>query len=449
MREWRSVFKGKKITVMGLGLLGRGVGDVAFLAEQGAELIVTDVKSEEELAPSLKRLETYAGITYRLGGHDAADFKNRDYILKAAGIPPDSPYIAEARKNAIPIKMSSSWFAELANIPIIGVTGTRGKSTVTHLIHHILETAGVHALLGGNVRGVSTLSLLPQVQEGSVGVFELDSWQCQGFGEENMSPGIAVFTTLYPDHLNYYQSMERYLEDKAQIFLHQKPGDTLILGLPIVDTILNTYGPRITSHVVVANPAHFPEHWTIALRGAHNLLNAVCAIEAARAYNIPDEKIREGVATFKGVPGRMELLGEWNGVKIYNDTTATTPEATIAGLRAIPAGDIVLIMGGADKGLDMSELASILPAYTKHIVLLSGSGTDTFLARHPEAFEEQPTVHESLRDALHAALHAAKPGDSILLSPAFASFGMFRNEFDRGDQFVELVKELGYGDKAE
>lgn len=441
MKDWRPIFKGKKITLMGLGLLGRGVGDAKFLAEQGAELIVTDLKTEEELSASLKLLSDFPGIQYRLGEHDMADFKDRDYIVKAAGVREDSPYLIEARKNGIPVKMSTSWFVELSGIPVVGITGTRGKSTVTHLIHHILKIAGMPVLLGGNVRGVSTLALLHEVYEDSVAVFELDSWQCQGFGEAKISPSVAVFTTLYPDHMNYYPTMNEYLADKAKIFLNQKAGDTLVLGLPVADTILDTYGADIRSHIAIANPAHFPDHWGINIPGAHNLLNAVCAIEAARALKVPDEHIRNAIASFKGVPGRLELLGEKRGIKIYNDTTATTPEATIAALHAIQGGNIILIMGGADKGLDMKELAALLPAYTKKVVLLKGSGSEKFAALYPSSVEGS-IPKASLREAFEDALLGARSGDSILLSPAFASFGMFRNEFDRGDQFTALFESL-------
>ncbi len=443
MQDYGQAFMGKKITVMGLGTLGRGVGDAKFLAEMGAELIVTDLKSAEELSASLEILKTFPNITYRLGGHDLADFSERDYILKAAGVPADSPYITEAEKNGIPVKMSTSWFLELSGVRSAGVTGTRGKSTVTHLLYAIVKHAGKEVLLGGNVRGVSTLALLPEVREDTIAVLELDSWQCQGLRDAKLSPSVAVFTTLYADHMNYYPDMDSYLDDKAQIFLHQKTGDTLVLGLPVVDTVLNAYGPDIRAHVVVANPAHFPDHWKIRIPGAHNLLNAACAIEAARALGIADDDIQDAVAEFSGVAGRLEPLGLLSGVEVYNDTTATTPEATVAALRAVPAGNIVLIMGGADKGLDMSELASLIPAYTKKVILLSGNGTEKLVQDFPDVFKDAPTF-DSLDEAFTAAREAASAGDSILLSPAFASFGMFKNEFDRGDRFAALFTKLAH-----
>lgn len=426
---------------MGLGLLGRGVGDVKFLAENGAKLTVTDLKTEAELAHSIQELKNFSNISYAFGRHDEEDFVDKDYILKAASVPLRSPYIDAARSSGIPIKMSASWFAELSGVPMIGVTGTRGKSTVTHLVEAIVREAGFQALLGGNVRGVSNLSLLNQVTEDSVAVFELDSWQCQGFGEDKRSPHIAVFTTLYPDHLNYYKDMEEYLEDKAQIFLHQTEDDVLVLGQPVAEHIREKYGDRIRARVVIADPGNFPAGWNIRIVGAHNLLNAVCAIEVARAFGISDTYIKHALAEFPGVPGRLELLREVHGVKIYNDTTSTTPIATLAALYALPALRVVLIAGGADKGLDMSELVEALPAYVKKLILLKGSGTEKLVSTSPQLFENVP-VYDSLEHALEDAVRSSQSGDIILFSPGFASFGMFKNEFDRGDQFSALVHTL-------
>ncbi len=428
---------------MGLGLLGRGVGDAKFLAEQGADLLVTDLKTEKELALSLKELQGFPNITYRLGRHDLADFKHKDFILKAAGIPLHSPYIAEARKNGIPIQMSASWFAEIAQVPLVGVTGTRGKSTVTHLIHETMQAAGMDVILGGNVRGVSTLALLPEVKQDSIALMELDSWQCQGFGEANLSPNIAVFTTFMPDHLNYYPDMDAYLSDKALIFLNQTPDNTLVVSIDALPVLKEKYGKKIRSHLVIADPSAFPKGWTIQIPGEHNKLNAMCAIEAARALGIDEEVIRKTVSEFKGVSGRLEFLREVKGVKIYNDNSSTTPEATIAALRAVSPA--VLIMGGDDKKLDMRELIAEIPKYCSTVVLFKERGTDR-VRDEIFALEKKGIAvyeEEGLASAVRRAFALAKPGETLLYSPAFSSFGKyFANEFDRGDQFVELVKAL-------
>jgi UDP-N-acetylmuramoylalanine--D-glutamate ligase len=422
--DYSSYFKGKRVTVMGLGLLGRGVGDAEFLARHGAELIVTDLKSEAELATSLERLKQFPNITYRLGGHDFADFVGREYILKAAGVPLNSPYITEARKGGIPIKMSASWFAEVSGIPTVGITGTRGKSTTTMMLYDIMRAAGMEVLLGGNVRGVSTLALLDQVTPQSVALMELDSWQCQGWGEAKMSPNVAVFTTFMRDHMNYYHDdMHAYLWDKAQIFINQKPEDTFVVSDQVLPQ-LDEFKHVVRSHVTVARP----ERIELMVPGEHNQLNAACALGAARALGIDDTVTLAALKAFRGVEGRLQLVQEVGGVKFYNDTNSTTPDATLVALRALGTDRTILIMGGADKGLDMTPLMEALP---QRVVYLKGTGT-----------ERLGIEGTDLGTAFAEARKHAQPGDIILFSPAFASFGLFKNEYDRGDQFCALVAQL-------
>ena len=438
--DLRAYFEGKKITVMGLGLLGRGVGDAEFLASMGADLVVTDLKSAEELAPSVARLASFPNVSLVLGEHRLEDFQGRDFVLKAAGVPLDSAHIREARQNGIPVKMSASWFMELAGLPAIGVTGTRGKSTVTHMIHAILKEAGWPVLLGGNVRGVSTLSLLAEATPEHVALFELDSWQLQGFGDARRSPDIAVFTTLLSDHMNYYKDdMDAYLADKANIFLYQDLEDTLVLGSQCAELVEEKYGERIKAHRVVAGAHDFRADWTLKVPGEHNRYNAALATEAARALEIGDDAIKAALEAFEGVPGRLALVRDIDGIAFYNDTTATTPDATLAALEsmALEGRPVVLIMGGSDKGLDTGALMKAVPERAKHVSLLAGTGTE----RIKEALPDAP-VFASLADAVADAVSHAAPGDAVLLSPGFASFGMFKNEYDRGDQFNALVKAL-------
>jgi UDP-N-acetylmuramoylalanine--D-glutamate ligase len=435
-------FRGKRVTVMGLGPLGRGVGDVRYLAECGAELIVTDLKTREQLAESVAQLESFHKITFVLGEHRLEDFRDRDMILKAAGVPLGSVYIAEAKKHGIPVRMSAELFAEISGIPVIGVTGTRGKSTVAHMLHAIFKRAGKKVLLGGNVRGVSNLMLLGEVTPEHVAVLELDSWQLQGWGDVCMSPHIAIFTTFYQDHQNYYKDhQEMYLADKANIFLYQTPKDTLILGKQCAAIIIEKYGEKIDSKTIVADEFKLPDTWVLKIPGKHNRYDAALALTAARSLEIPDEMSRKALESFAGVPGRLELVREVNGVKVYNDTTATTPEATLAALSALNVGrctsHIVLIMGGADKGLDMDKLVAKLPEM-KRVILLAGTGTERIRASLHSA-----QVFDDFALAVADAFAHAESGDIILLSPAFASFGMFKNEFDRGDQFNALVQKYG------
>jgi len=433
---------------MGLGLLGRGVGDVKFLAEQGAALTVTDLKTEKELAPSLKKLRrsqsevgvpTEASglkpITYHLGEHRLADFRDRDFILKAAGVSLRSPFIAEAKKNKIPVLMSTALFAKFAQelgAKIIGVTGTRGKSTTTQLIYEILKTDHRRIFLGGNVRGVSTLALLPKIHAGDWVVLELDSWQLQGFGDLKISPEIAVFTNFFPDHLNYYGGdLEKYYADKANIFKYQKPGDWLVKGEEV--QIL-------------------PADWKLKMPGEHNRQNAALAKRAAEILGVPAPVIKKVITNFGGVPGRLELVRSpsWRrrGIKVYNDTTSTTPEALGAALGALGptssasgglrgAKSIILILGGADKNLDFAGVLPLVKKYCRAVILLPGTGTDRFLASQLPSFSAFEA--KTLREAVSEAKKLARRGDLILFSPGFASFGLFKNEFDRGAQFNRAI----------
>lgn len=312
-----------------------------------------------------------------------------------------------------------------------------------------MSAAGMDAILGGNVRGVSTLGQLPRVTQNSVAILELDSWQLQGFGEDSLSPNIAVFTTFYPDHMNYYKhDMNQYLDDKAQIFLHQKPEDTLIVSTQVLPILKERYVKSIRSKVVVVDASQFPKGWDIQIPGEHNKLNAVCAIEAARALGIDDDVIQQSIATFKAVPGRLEFLREVRGVKIYNDNNATTPEATIASLRAVGSPEkksVVLVIGGDDKELEMGKLLEEIPLWCSKVVLFKERGTDrirdqVFAMRDSgiEVYEE-----DGLPNTVNRAFSVATPGETLLYSPTFSSFGKyFKNEFDRMDQFIALVNAL-------
>lgn len=444
--DYKQYFKGKKITVMGLGVLGRGVGDTAFLSEMGAELIVTDLKTEADLKKSLDELKGYENITYVLGEHRLEDFTDRDMILKAAGVPLDSPYIEAARAHNVPIKMSASLVAELTPATIICITGSRGKSSVTHLVYHILKEAlrqssgqaGRGVFLGGNVRGIATLPVLREAKKGDYIVMELDSWQLQGFGEAHVSPHIAVFTTFYPDHMNYYKGdMQTYFGDKAHIYKYQTKDDILITTSQVEGEIKKYDKRSIASKRIIAGPFNTDNP---SLIGDHNKLNTGCAAEVARVLGIPASVIQKAIDSFPGVEGRLQFVREIDGVKIYNDNNATTPTATHVALEALdPQGkqNILLICGGTDKGLPdvKTGIREAVHKHAKRVFFLSGTGTDR--VKGPE-----DTVYDSLREAVTAARGAAVTGDIILFSPAFASFGMFKNEYDRNDQFLDIIQKL-------
>ena len=519
---------------MGLGLLGRGLGDAVFLAECGADLTVTDLRDAKMLAPSLAKLKKYKNIKYTLGKHRLEDFRNCDFILKAAGVPLESPYIAEARKHGIPIEMDASLFAKLMpkGVTIVGVTGTRGKSTTTALIYEILNAGfkiydlgfknrnikdkglrikdSLAVFRGGNLVPEATLPLLKEVKSGDIVVLELDSWQLQGFHDAKISPHIAVFTTFLDDHLIYYKNnKESYFEDKVAIFKYQKTGDILIAGERVAEDIGKS-GVSVNGDFVVTAKVDVPADWTIPLLGEHNIENIACAVAVAKHFKIPKSVVQNAVENFKPIPGRLEFLREVRGVKIYNDNNATTPDATIAAIRALSflnssfpkggarGGDgggfknpsthqnavlplkkgesenhIILIMGGTDKGLDMSKLVAEIPRHCKAVIFLKESGTEKLLSEFPalnsplikgvpesaRAGAVSPLIKgvpnsdggrvvfiqkNTLKECVETAMKIAQRDDIILFSPAFASFGKwFKNEYDRGEQFVKIIDKIG------
>ncbi len=460
--DYKEYFRGKKITVMGLGLLGRGLGDVKFLADCGANLIVTDLKRAVELRPTLRKLEKFKDIKYVLGEHRPEDFRNRDMILKAAGVPLNSPYIKEAKKNKIPVEMDESLFFKLApkDVVLVGVTGTRGKTTVATLIYEILKHAREKLswdrkiYLAGNIKGVATLPFLSKIQSGDMVVAELSSWQLQGFGESKTSPHIAVFTNFLDDHLNYYKDdRKKYFKDKSYIYKYQKKGDFLVVSEQALKYIRGTKD-RPTGKIVA--PKTLPASFKTGLSGNHNRINVSLAVEVAKILGVEEKIVREAVRDFRGVPGRQELVLKAHGIEIYNDTTSTTPDSIAVALESFgKKRNVVLIMGGTDKGLDVKEIFDNINKYCKTVVLLPGTGTEKFKKQINKIKNKSLPIIETknLKEAIREALKGAKRGDRIIFSPGFTSFGMFKNEYDRGEKFdrelakvkKDLPKILGKG----
>lgn len=452
MQNYKEQFKGKKITVMGLGLLGRGLGYTKFLAECGADLIVTDLKTSTALRSSLKELRSYKNITYRLGEHKLEDFRGRDIIMKMAGVPKNSIYLKEAQKDGARIEMDVSLFAKCApEVMLVGITGTKGKSMTTTLIYEILKenakfirpstslrTKIPSVFLGGNVRGVATLPLLKKVKPGDILVCELDSWQLQGFGDAKISPHISVFTSFMPDHMNYYQdSMKDYFADKAFVFSNQKAGDFLITDTKVKS--LMKVMPK--SRIILASKKTVAD-FEFIVPGEHQRQNLAYAVAVAEILGIPKNAIRKTVKKFKGVEGRLQFLRNYKGVKIYNDNNATMPEATIAGIEALKkeGNGIVLICGGADKKVDLASFVKVLNNNCKAVSLIPGTGTDVLIKNYKLRITNK--VGKDFREVIKTALNFAKKGDIILFSPAFASFGMFTNEYERNDLFIKIIKGL-------
>lgn len=461
-------FKNKKITVMGLGLYkeGSGISATRFLLSAGAKVTVTDLKTKEELADQIKRLGKLSqNVRFVLGEHQESDFQNVDMIIKNPAIPRRSKYLEIARKNNIPIETDISLFFKLVNRQqIIGITGTRGKSTTTTLIYEILLAAKKRAIIGGNITK-SPLVQLSKMKNNGLAVLELSSWLLESLEDAKLSPHIAVFTNIYPDHLNTYLDIYDYAAAKENIFKWQNSQDYVVLNFDNKFTKkMGTYVPSKRFWFSLGDfkeeNGSFVKNKNIYFRidgqekkilsisdikipGEHNIVNVLGAVCVAGILGIKPNVIRQAIRNFSGVPNRLELLREINGVKYYNDTTSTTPEAGLAGLKALGSNkkNIVLIAGGADKGLDFKDWILEIESKAKHLVLFSGTGTDRILKLIKNK-KINFTIAGSMVEAVGLAKSFAKTGDIVLLSPACASFGMFKNEFDRGDQYNAIIKQI-------
>jgi UDP-N-acetylmuramoylalanine--D-glutamate ligase len=441
-----ALFADKKITVMGLGLLGRGLGDTLFLVRCGARVTVTDLKTAEQLAPSVKRLEGLP-VTLRLGKHDPTDFIDADMILRNADVPRSSPYLTMAEERGIPVEMDESLFCKHFRGRVVGITGTRGKTTTTTLVHRILSATHQRAFLAGNIMGCATLPLLEQAGENDTVVLELSSWQLQGFHDARMSPDASVFTNIYPDHLNRYNGMDDYIADKKAIFLYQKPGSFCVFNGEQPESI--RLAEEAVAEKVFFRPEHIPADWKTPLPGTHNRENVAAALCVTRKLGIPEEVIRAAVESFQGVEHRLQLVTKKRGVEFINDSTSTTPVAGCAALNALEGRRIFLIAGGSDKRLDLTPFAEAAASRAHRIALLQGTATDTLREAiiHAGGASKIAGTFDDLRAAVLALFEETRPEDVLLLSPACASFGMFQNEFHRGDCFISVVREIPDNDR--
>ncbi|HAE21552.1 MAG TPA: UDP-N-acetylmuramoyl-L-alanine--D-glutamate ligase [Spirochaetaceae bacterium] len=454
----RDDIQGKKVTVMGLGLHGGGIASARFLALCGARVTVTDMKDESALASSLTALDGL-GIRFVLGRHDTEDFTEADFVVKNPAVRPDSPYLQASKR----VETDLSIFLGLCVTPIVAVTGSKGKSSTASAIAHALNASGIKAYLGGNIT-VSPFSFLDQAGPGDRIVLELSSWQLGDLrGKKALKPLASVLTRIVPDHLDRYGTMEAYVADKRLIYADQDNADYTICDAD------DPYGRSFASETkgrVLYYGRSVPEGCfgaaiqddgsamarlpgaeafklvpgSVLMPGAHNRGNLAAAGLAAWAAGADPAALPEALAGFPGVEHRLETFAQKNGVRWCNDSAATVPQAVAAALEAF-AQPIVLITGGTDKMLDF---APVRAAYRKaaRIVLLKGTGTDklkTLLDEDGVAYEGP---FDDFKKAVRRAADLAEPGFIVLLSPGCTSFGMFKNEFDRGRSFKAAVAEL-------
>lgn len=511
--------RGKKITVMGLGLNGGGEACVRFFLRHGAFVTITDMKTSEQLAPTIKRLNSDPDLdkdrfTYVLGEHRIEDFADADCVIKNPGVKiQGNKYLAAAKR----IESDISIFLHFTKAPIIAVTGSKGKSSTVSALDFSLRNAGYKSFLGGNIT-VSPLTFLERTDGTTPVVLELSSWQLADLhGRKALKPKIAIITKIMPDHQNWYGSMESYVNDKKLIYADQGPEDYTILDFDEDDYLKDCRSPepgckcwgdvfaketkgtvlryskfQLPKDVFGAYQAKEDRSTVgyiqlpgdsegrkvmgqLQVPGEHMKTNVLNAALALSLMNVAPEQILSIVGIWKGITHRLERFHEWqspeSGIKVsfYNDSCATVPEAAAAASQAF-ARKVILLTGGTDKNLNFEPLAKVLRgeggAEAKYqplqTYLLAGSGTDKLLARLADPkqclgpFESLEimlgVLKANLQNPSADRVYKFYPDDDpipVVFSPGATSFGMFSNEFDRGNKFKDAVKQIFSDDKVE
>lgn len=456
--------RGKRVTLLGLGSHGGGVGVARFLARRGAFVTVTDIKPADALTESVAALDGLP-IRFVLGGHDESDFTRAgaDMVIRNPGVPRTTAMLELARREGVPVEMEMSLLFRLAPCPLIGVSGTKGKTTTSTLISLMLSAWNPDTRLAGNM-GIPALELLDTIEAGTPVVLEISSWQIEALDEHGLCPHIAVLTNVSPDHLNTYAGYAEYAETKRRLARHQTPDDFLIFNAddPELRSLADSAPGRTIpfGHSVNGNQGMTVNgrtlYWRLDdeeldiilpelafnLKGDYQVMNVAAAAAAALVAGAPLTAIEAGIAAFEGVPNRGELVAEIDGVIYVNDTAATAPAAAIAALERFVDQRIHLISGGANKALDLAPLAESIRRHVATLTLIDGSATPVLLELIGETDIPLHGPYRDMDTAVDAARSAARPGDVVLLSPGVASFGVFTDEFDRGDQFRSAVERL-------
>jgi UDP-N-acetylmuramoylalanine--D-glutamate ligase len=460
-------WKARKVTVAGLGSFGGQVAAAKFFARLGADITVTDLKEAGSLESGIAELEG-CDVRFVLGEHREEDFTGADLVVASPAIREDSPFLLAAAGAGVDITHETDLFFMLCKAPIIGVTGSNGKSTTAALLAHILEKCPAQAepprrkiWLGGNI-GRPLLLETDTIDPADLVVMELSSFQLDDLGELDLSPHGAVVTNLSPNHLDRHGTFENYARAKRNITAYQEEDDFLVLnaddpnlsdwrrtharvtffgknGREALKGVFVSEGSFVSITEAGRERASLPGAWQ--LKGKHNLVNLAAAAQAAAQLGVTLAEALAAAADFRPLPHRLEFVGAVNGVCFYNDSIATTPESAGAALESFTE-PVVLIAGGYDKGADLSDFASEAARKAKALVLL-GATAPRIEAAAREAKAGAVVVRSAdLSEAVNEARALAQAGDVVLLSPACASYDMFENFRHRGDVFRQEVGKL-------
>lgn len=425
MNEFVDSLVGEKVLVFGLGRQGGGAGDAQFLTDHGAQVRLSD-----------------RDLSLCSEGQTEEQIDWADLIIKNPGVPDDHPLLQRASQAGKSVYTSIALYVKYATIPVIGITGTRGKSTTTALISHLLNTSYPEQIItGGNIPGTSGLALFDAQAGKKYAVLELSSFQLHNFHDLKVSPPYAVITNLYPDHLNRYVDMESYQRDKEAIGQYQKDSDHCLFNSENKGAVNIA---RVSPGIKHAFSAQSVVDWDTPLPGLHNSENIAAMWALAQVLGISERLARQAVQSFPGLPFRQEIIRQVGEVTYINDTTATTPTATLKAIYA-QTEPTILILGGASKNLPDQELidAIVNSPHIVGVIILGSLGIPTFTTSlHERAPAKILDTVKSMSAAVKLASDHATPHSRVLLSPGFASFDLFQNEFDRGRQFNEAVSLL-------
>lgn len=451
-------FQGKHAVVVGIGISNMPL--IRYLLSKGAQVTACDRKSEQELGERAVELRQ-AGVTLSTGAQYLAPLADHDLIFLTPGIPKHLPEIQAARARGAVISGEIGLVLGACKAPVIGITGSAGKTTTTTLIGEILKAAGKETYVGGNI-GTPLIEQVESISPEAAVVLELSSFQLQLTGYR--SPQIALVTNLTPNHLDVHASMDEYVAAKQNIYRYQSPGDMVILnhGDELVRSFADTARSRVVFFSRHVDPGtetcafiredelvwrfrgqEYPTMKTheIRLLGQHNRENILAAMAAAYLAGAGMHAIRSVLTSFSGVEHRLEPVRELEGARWYNDSKATSPAEAAAALETL-AEPIVLIAGGSDKGIPFDPMAPLVAAKVKALILTGPTAPRIETAVRAAGYGRTLLHAADMAEAVRLARREAAPGDHVVLSPGSASFDAYRNFEERGRHFKELVMAL-------
>ncbi len=428
--------QGLRATVMGLGRHGGGVAAARFLAHRGAQVTVTDLADHALLGQSLQQLADVPIAAIKLGGHDLEDFRHADLVVVNPAVRPDDRFVATARQCGARITSEIEMFLQHCPAQVIGVTGSNGKSTTAAMIAAITTAAGRKTWLGGNIEK-SLLPHLNEIRRNDLVVLELSSFQLYWLSSQSRLPDVAVITGCAPNHLDWHGDYAGYAAAKQRL-LRRDGGQTVVLDP--ADERLRSWLPLVAPSSELHPPRPLASLPTLQVPGEHNRRNAALAATAAVAAGAGEHDIHTGLRNFQGLPHRLEHVGEFAGRTIINDSQATTPESTTAALATLSGCRCWLLVGGADKGAQLTGLAAAIQDVAAGAGFFGTTGPQLFAAVQKARPDFNGHLTRTLSNAVEWCWSQSSPGDVVLLSPGCSSRDQYQDYACRAEDFLKCVE---------